>query len=307
MAAPSPDGIALIFFHSGGDGFSAAAARVQRRFRLIGCKMVDNKLSSRPCVATAWDVSNEKGTALDSKLLEALKVLVGSEKGPLPASVRGSSPAGTIVAGPIVNAVLAKELQLVPGEEPTPLPSRGRTGGGAAPSGASSAAVPELLAPRTVSLTIGRSAGGVKLGIARLQPRVSVALAKPSKPGGSWLTIQTRPGAGGAAGNPADKTGKQKPAGKDKPVGKEKPAGDAPAKPAPTDGTKAPSGAAVAAPSTTAEIRTADTDSGAPLFRSTAENTAVYMAMRHSLNGDASQAYMFHHGQPAWRAKGGLS
>ena len=304
MTAPSFDGVALIFFRNSG-GFSSAAARVQRRFRLIGCKMVDNMVSSSPCVATAWDVSNEEGDKLDPQMLETLKTLVGSEKNALPASVRGSFP-DSIVAGPVVNAAMAKELGLVVTEEPLPLPPRSKASAATSGSPASSASdAPEAkpAAPRTLSLTISRQpGGGVKLGIERLQPRVSVSLAKPATPGGSWLSINTKAGEGAKGATPK---GGAKGGGDSAPKAAEKKSADASRVPA--AGSAPSAGATGGATGGASDAASKPPLAGMPKYRNTADNAAMYASLHHAnLTTRADMRSIYHSGRPSWHEAAGV-
>ena len=115
-AFPVLDAAALVFFAQT-PSFSHAAARLQRRFRLIGCRTLSAAEVAAagvapPCVVTAWDVSVEEGDKLAPAMLDAMRLVLGSETNPIVGSVRGDCPDGTVIKGPIVDKTLSKKLQL---------------------------------------------------------------------------------------------------------------------------------------------------------------------------------------------------
>ena len=190
--------IAVIIFNSTA---SHAAARLQRRFRLLSCRrdyaseLPFGATATGLCIAAVWGVSNDEGTALEKKMLAALNLVLGDETGAQPGSVRGDCPAGTVIAGPLMDAKLVKQLQLVPPDPPPepadeppaaptkpsssksddidygPKPSellRGPMKGEKAPS--LGASVPPGQSPQILNLTIDRTKDGIDLQIVRIQP-----------------------------------------------------------------------------------------------------------------------------------------
>jgi hypothetical protein len=331
---PSLEAVALVFF---APSCSHAAARVQRRFRLLGCRTVPSPLGgSELCVATAWDVSNEEGTALAPAMLEAMRLLLGDEKDAAAGSVRAHCAPGAIIKGPVVDAKLAAQLQLVPTEPPPPVaatpapaapapaapaamaavPPSGKSQPSKQPSKQQAAAAPAARPPppppapaakaaATVSLTIGREAGGgVVLDIARVRPRVALEIARPAQPGGEWLQIRA------LSAPAADAKATPK---KPKPTPPSKSAAPA-AKPATTPsaagaalhgaakgGAPPPAGATTAPPPATRPPL--DPAEAGPTFRSTRDIAAMQPMLRHASGGRHAEAsFLFHAGRPPWHA-----
>ena len=112
---PVLSAIAVVTFRA--DGASSAAARLQRRFNLLGCRMTACASDGAPVLETAWDVSNPEGTKLAPAAAEALELVVGVGDASQPGSIRAEFPDGTIVSGPRFEPALAVELlPLTPSE-----------------------------------------------------------------------------------------------------------------------------------------------------------------------------------------------
>ena len=308
--------IAVIIFNSTA---SHAAARLQRRFRLLSCRTI--AASELPfahtatglCIATVWDVSNDEGTALEKKMLAALNLVLGDETGAQPGSVRGDCPAGTVIAGPLIDAKLVKQLQLVPPDPPPepadeppaaptkpsssksddidygPKPSellRGPMKGEKAPS--LGASVPPGQSPQILNLTIDRTKDGIDLQIVRIQPPTDGGKAaggeKAAAKGDAKKEKKEKGGKGekGAAPPPSKEAAKPKP----------QPPAAAAASPPP-----APVAATIATPTTVAASKSA------PNYRSTSANAAQQAVLRHAVSGKhAEAAYLYHSGPLPWHA-----
>ena len=247
------------------------------------------------CICTAWDVSNEDGTALEPRILEAMHLLLGSESNPRAGSVRGECPTGTILAGPLIDAALTRRLQLVPTEDPPPVaaastmpakltapavsrPALDTSSGAPAPVSLPTAKVPTA---RLVALRIDRQPGkgGVRLSIDRLQSNGKVSSAEaPAKDQKGKK-------------NPQDpKPGKGVPNGIAKPTSQPSVASASPA-PAPVPATATSSASPIPMPF-------------APTYRATVVTASMQSALRDPRGGVGSilGGYLFHNAQVPWHA-----
>ena len=309
---PVLDATALVFFDAT-PSFSHAAARLQRRFRLIGCRTLSGAdaaaagvAAAGMCVATAWDVSTEDGDKLAPAMLDAMRLVLGSETKPIVGSVRGDCPEGTVIAGPIVDKALAKKLQLVPTEEPPDPTAPAAPAGRAGSSARADAGAPP--APPAASSSGGKSAAAASPKSAAppkaAAPRVLALSIARTKGGGVRLTIERlKNGAKGAAGAPAagSKPGKDV---KDKVAKKEKDG--------PDSGAPASSSATMAAPASKAENRgkaaaTGKAAGDAVMYRSLADRVAMQSVLRpntymHPEKTSALRAFLYHGGRTPWYA-----
>ena len=320
----TPDAVAIVVLSCNGAA-SAAAARIQRRFRMLACvTLTAEKLckSGFPVksdedrfLVTAWDVGNAEGDKLDKPIMGALRLLIGADAPPAPNSIRSASPLGTVVAGPLISAALATAIVPADPEPPAPdakgITAEAKTKGNKTSGGekvVQAAGVGERPSkpkgPRKLSLEIVKGTNGRKVDViltridAPRRPLVAVELQRPTKQGGDWVNIRVLPP---AAASPA--------------AGGTSKGGSSTAKPKSSAAPKATAQAIVTSGSADAN-HAGDASGGGdaksdgsqvgcgpvgPTYRATRDASAMQPALRQAAAGRAEMAYVFHGGKVPWQ------